>query len=114
MEIKKQNSSAKQYCYYTTFEAQETTEPIWYTMRTLPESVSSWSCLPNLIFSAIRCPLVGGQTDGISDSKADCPFELGTVLLVSTGIKREAFTFVPREKPYLNEMSGEFIFDQAQ
>lgn len=27
-----------------------------------PESVSSWSCLPSFIFSAIRCPLVGGQT----------------------------------------------------
>jgi len=31
-----------------------------------PESLSPWSCLPSLIFSAIRCPLVGGHTGAFS------------------------------------------------
>lgn len=31
-----------------------------------PVSLSPWSCLPSLIFSAMRCPLVGGDTGAFS------------------------------------------------
>lgn len=56
-----------------------------YLNDTVPESVSSWSCLPSLIFSAMRCPLVGRHVDDTPDSTAVCPFESNKALPVSVG-----------------------------